>query len=242
MISKRLLAIFGLGICAALLIVLSLSMIPATATSQQVLQSGVFRILQTANSTVTSTSTTTNQTTTANAGPIGFITTPVVAWVKLALTPYIGEPPRIPFATFFTLGVAACLALISSTAAKLLVDYDMVKSSMREVQAWQKEMNAARKAKDDQTIAKLTKKQAAMMKQQSRASMEQMKVTAVTFVPFLIIWYTLNAVLGPSIIAYAPFPLPFMGTNLKFFYWYLLCSFAMNFPLMRLFGIGMSDT
>jgi uncharacterized membrane protein (DUF106 family) len=112
---------------------------------------------------------------------------------------------------------------------------------MKEVQAWQKELNAARKAKDESTISKLMKKQQAMMKQQSRASMEQMKVTAVTFVPFLVVWYTLAAVLGKSIIAYAPFPLPFMGTTLTFFYWYLISSFSLNLPLMRLFGIGMSE-
>jgi len=134
------------------------------------------------------------------------------------------------------------MALISSSAAKLLVDYDMVRSTMKEVQAWQKDLNAAKKAKDDQTVAKLMKKSQAMMKQQSRASMEQMKVTAVTFVPFLIIWYLLNAVLGHHPVAYAPFPLPMMGTTLTFFYWYLLCSFSVNLPLMRVFGIGISDS
>jgi len=133
------------------------------------------------------------------------------------------------------------MALISSTSAKLLVDYDMVRSTMKEVQAWQRELNAAKKAKDDQTVNKLMKKSQAMMKQQSRASMEQMKVTAVTFVPFLIIWYLFAAVLGGHPIAYAPFPLPIMGTTLTFFYWYLLCSFSVNLPLMRVFGIGMSD-
>ena len=238
MTSKKLSLIFALAICAVVFLGISLSLMPTAATSGQVaLQPGIIHVLQTA--TTNSTSTATNKT---SSGPLDFITAPIVAWVKVALAPYIGEPPRIPFATLFTLGVATCMALISSTAAKLLVDYDMVKSSMKEVQAWQKEMNAARKAKDDQTLAKLTKKQAGMMKQQSRASMEQMKVTAVTFVPFLIIWYLLNAVLGANTIAYAPFPIPVMGTDLKFFYWYLLCSFAMNFPLMRIFGIGMSDT
>ena len=134
------------------------------------------------------------------------------------------------------------MALISSTAAKVLVDYDMVRSTMKEVQAWQKELNAAKKAKDEQTTSKLMKKSQAMMKQQSRASMEQMKVTAVTFVPFLLIWYLLNAVLGSNTVAFAPFPLPIMGTSLRFFYWYLLCSFSVNLPLMRIFGIGMSDS
>jgi uncharacterized membrane protein (DUF106 family) len=162
--------------------------------------------------------------------------------VKAALTPIIGNPPQIPASTFMTIGVAALMALISSTAAKLLVDYDMVKSTMKEVQAWQKELNAAKKAKDEQTVSKLMKKSQGMMKQQSRASMEQMKVTAVTFVPFLIIWYLLNAVMGPQTVAFAPYPLPIMGTTLRFFYWYLLCSFSINLPLMRVFGIGISDS
>jgi uncharacterized membrane protein (DUF106 family) len=234
--------IVAVTLLAALTLILS-SRASASNQPATIPASGTLHVLQ---SNVTSTTTTTTNGT-APFG-LGFITTPVVAWVKAALTPYIGNPPRIPSSTLFTIGVAAIMALISSTAAKLLVDYDMVRSTMKEVQAWQRELNAAKKAKDEQTVAKLMKKSQAMMKQQSRASMEQMKVTAVTFVPFLIVWYTLNAVLGPYPVAYAPFPLPFLSTitsvgiPLTFFYWYLLSSFAVNLPLMRIFGIGMSDT
>jgi uncharacterized membrane protein (DUF106 family) len=211
---------------------------PSAAQQTPTLLSGAIHVYQSA-ATNSTTTTTTNST--APFG-LGFITTPVVAWVKEALTPYIGNPPQIPLSTLFTIGIATCMALISSTAAKVLVDYDMVRSTMKEVQAWQKELNAAKKAKDEQTTSKLMKKSQAMMKQQSRASMEQMKVTAVTFVPFLLIWYLLNAVLGSNTVAFAPFPLPIMGTSLRFFYWYLLCSFSVNLPLMRIFGIGMSDS
>ena len=233
----------ALTLIAFLIIIISVT---TTAASNQpvTIQAGsAMRALQ---ANVTSTTTTTTNAT-APFG-LGFITTPVVAWVKGALTPYIGNPPQMPSSTLFTIGVATVMALISSTAAKLLVDYDMVRSTMKEVQAWQKELNAAKKAKDEQTVSKLMKKSQAMMKQQSRASMEQMKVTAVTFVPFLIVWYTLNAVLGPHPVAYAPFPLPFLstmtslGVPLTFFYWYLLCSFSVNLPLMRIFGIGMSES
>jgi len=233
----------ALTLIAFLIIIISVT---TTAASNQpvTIQAGnAVHVLQ-ANATSTTT-TTTNAT--APFG-LGFITTPVVAWVKGALTPYIGNPPQMPSSTLFTIGVATVMALISSTAAKLLVDYDMVRSTMKEVQSWQKELNAAKKAKDEQTVSKLMKKSQAMMKQQSRASMEQMKVTAVTFVPFLIVWYTLNAVLGPHPVAYAPFPLPFLstmtslGVPLTFFYWYLLCSFSVNLPLMRIFGIGMSES
>ena len=241
--SKALL--IAVGIVACLTVIFSAG--PTMAANQPTFlqATGVAHVLQ---ANVTSTSTTTTTTPNATAPPfLGFITTPVVAWVKGALAPYLGSPPRLPSTTLFTIGVAVVMSLISSTAAKLLVDYDMVRSTMKEVQAWQRELNNAKKAKDEQTVSKLMKKSQAMMKQQSRASMEQMKVTAVTFVPFLIVWYTLNAVLGHYPVAYAPFPLPFLstvtsfGVPLTFFYWYLLCSFSVNLPLMRIFGIGMSE-
>jgi uncharacterized membrane protein (DUF106 family) len=161
----------------------------------------------------------------------------IVAWFVVALNPY----SKIPQSTFFTIGIALALGLTSSTAAKLLVDYNMIRNAMKEVQAWRKEIDQAKKANDQQTLSKLMKKSQAMMKLQSRASMEQFKVTAVTFVPFLLLWYLLSAVLARHIVAISPFALPLVGTQLNFISWYFLCSFAVNFPIMRLFGIGMSE-
>lgn len=187
--------------------------------------------------TTTSISTTTNST-----GPLDFITAPVVSWVKLALAPYLGSPPHMPSSTLFTIGVAIVISLASATTGKLLVDYEMVRQTMREVQAFQRELNKARKEKNEQELAKLMKKQQAMAKVQARASMEQMKVTAVTFVPFLLLWYLLSAVLGTAIVAQAPFQLPFVGIHLVFWQWYFLCNFAMSLPMYKIFGIGMTDT
>jgi uncharacterized membrane protein (DUF106 family) len=145
------------------------------------------------------------------------------------------------FPTLFTLGVGAALALMSAIVSKVLVDYDMVRNSMREFQQWRREVDKAKKANDEQTLSKLMKKQQAIMKQQSRGQLESMKVTAVTFAPFLIIWYLLSAVFEQQIVAVAPFPLPLAGSQLTFFSWYLISSLSVNFPIMRVFGIGMSD-
>ena len=161
----------------------------------------------------------------------------IVRWFVVALSPY----SHIPQSTLFTMGVAIALGLTSSTAAKLLVDYDMVRSTMQEFQARRKQMDAAKKANDNQSLSKLMKKQQAMTKLQARASMEQFKVTAVTFVPFLLLWYLLNAVFGHQVVAISPWPLPMLGTQLTFVWWYFLSSFAVNFPMMRLFGIGMGE-
>jgi uncharacterized membrane protein (DUF106 family) len=185
-----------------------------------------------------STSTTSNRT-----GPLDFITAPVVAYVKAALTPYLGAPPRAPYSTLFTIGVAVFVSLISASTGKLLVDYEMIRQNMREFQAYQRDLNKAKKENDEQAVSKLMKKQQAMMKLQGRASMEQMKVTAVTFVPFLILWYTLSAVFGSVVVANAPWPIlqPFIGNHLLFWQWYLLSNFAISLPMYKIFGIGMTD-
>ncbi len=227
--------IFALAILVVLAITISLSVQPSSASSHsfgsQFSEGIVFQV------------TTTNSTSTAPNRP-GFLdslTAPIVAYVKAALTPYIGEPPRRPLSTLFTIGVAVVISLVSATTGKVLVDYEMVKNSMKEVQAWRKEMDRAKKANDEQTLSKLMKKNQGMVKLQSRASMEQMKVTAVTFVPFLLLWYLLSAVLGSVVVATAPFQLPFLGTNLVFWQWYFLSNFAISLPTYKLFGIGLSD-
>ena len=186
------------------------------------------------NSTSTSTTVTSS---TSNQTTGWFGTGFIVAYVKNALKPY----RQTPQSTFFVIGLAFLLGLTSSTAAKLLVDYDMIKQTTKEFQAWRKQVDAAKKANDNQTLSKLMKKQQPMMKLQSKASMEQFKVTAVTFVPFLLLWYLFNAVFFGQVVAVAPWPLPIAGVNLNFVSWYFLSSFAVNFPMMRLFGIGMGE-
>ena len=123
------------------------------------------------------------------------------------------------------------------------MDYEMIRQNMREFQAYQRDLNKARKENDEQAVSRLMKKQQAMMKLQGRASMEQMKVTAVTFVPFLILWYTLSAVFGSVVVANAPWPIlqPFIGNHLLFWQWYLLSNFAISLPMYKIFGIGMTD-
>jgi len=178
------------------------------------------------------TSSTSNQTTSTGWFGTGII----VQYVKTALNAY-----HRPRSTFFVIGLALLLGLTSSTAAKLLVDYDMIRKTTKEFQAWRKDVDAAKKANDNQTLSKLMKKQQAMMKLQSKASMEQFKVTAVTFVPFLLLWYLFNAVFAGQVVAVSPWQLPVAGINLNFVSWYFLSSFAVNFPMMRLFGIGMGE-
>ena len=154
-----------------------------------------------------------------------------------ALQPY----RSIPASTLLTLASAGGLALISTAANRLLVDVKRVAHVTKEVNAWRKEFEKARKTNDKQLLAKTTKKQQAMMKLQSRMALERMKVSFIFIIPFWAIWIVLSSFFGQAVVAFSPIPIPFVGDKLSFFYWYLICSFTISLPLTRLFGINPED-
>ena len=151
-----------------------------------------------------------------------------------ALAPY----DSIPASTLLTLAIAGTLGLMSTAANRFLVDVKRVAAVTKEVTAWRKEFEKARKTNDKQLLAKLTKKQQAMMKLQSRVAFDRMKVSFIFIVPFYVVWIVLSSFFGESIVAFSPIELPFVGDKLSFFYWYLICSFTISLPLTRLFGIN----
>jgi uncharacterized membrane protein (DUF106 family) len=147
----------------------------------------------------------------------------------------------IPSSTLLTLAVAGGLAIISTGANRLLVDVKRVAQTTREVNAWRKEYDRARKSNDKQLLAKVAKKQQAMMALQSKMAMQRMKVSFLFIVPFYLVWIVLSGFFGAEIVAYSPVEIPFAGSKLSFFYWYLICSFTISLPLARLFGINPED-
>lgn len=147
----------------------------------------------------------------------------------------------IPESTLLTLAVAGGLAVVSTAANRFLVDVKRAAAVTKEVNAWRKEFEKARKSNDKQLLAKLTKKQQAMMKLQSRVAFDRMKVSFIFIIPFWIIWIIMSGFFGGAVVALSPIPIPFAGTNLQFFYWYLICSFTLSLPLSRLFGINPED-
>jgi len=154
-----------------------------------------------------------------------------------ALQPY----ESIPASTLLTLAVAGGLAVVSTAANRLLVDVKRVAAVTKEVNAWRKEFEKARKSNDKQLLAKATKKQQAMMKLQSKVAFERMKVSFIFIIPFWGIWIVLSGFFGGTVVAYSPIQIPFAGTQLGFFYWYLICSFTISLPLTRIFGVNPED-
>jgi len=151
-----------------------------------------------------------------------------------ALLPY----HSIPASTLFTLMVAGVLALVTNSANRFLVDVKRAATVTKEVNAWRKEFEKARKSDNKKLLAQLTKKQQAMMKLQSEVAFDRMKVSFIFIIPFWLVWIVLSGSFGPTVVAHSPIQIPFAGANLTFFYWYLISSFTISLPLSRVLGIN----
>ena len=154
----------------------------------------------------------------------------------------------IPISTFIIIVSAFLLSLMTSSANRFLVNYKMVMNSRREFSAWNQALRKARKDGDEKQVDKLMKRQSAVVKMQTRANLEQMKTTLITFIPLLLIYRVLlDAFPTTAAVAYSPIYLPGAGTAYSLFtagagfismvYWYFLASFAIGIPLSRIFGI-----
>ena len=148
--------------------------------------------------------------------------------------------------TFAVFGAALLLSLVAMSANRFLVNYKMVANNRREYMNWMNAVRKARKDGDEKQLDKLMRRQSAVMKMSSRATLEQLKTYPITIVPFYLIYAILGYALGSlQAVAYAPFMIPFAAVTpagfasiLSLFFWYLICSFTISIPLSRIFGVS----
>jgi len=172
---------------------------------------------------------------------------PIVEAVSRVLSPY----SNIPESTLFILAVAATLSVITSSANRFLVDVKRMKRVMGEVNTWRRQLEKAKKSNDEQLVARVMKKQQPIMKLQSKAMWDRMKVSLIFLAPFWIIFMLLSRVFGSTPVALSPFSIPILlsgrpdpvygAQQLLYFSWYIMCSFAMSLPLSRLLGVNPED-
>lgn len=151
----------------------------------------------------------------------------------------MGPAKEYPWSVITIFAITIVMAAISSGVTRAVVDIELVRRRTLEVRAWQKEYTQALRSKDEKTLAKLKKKEAAMRSAQAEMSKEQFKPLIFTMVPFFIFYYIFYAVFGFNqiTVAYSPIPLPMVGTQLNFWVWYLLSSFSVSSLIQRVFGL-----
>jgi uncharacterized membrane protein (DUF106 family) len=148
----------------------------------------------------------------------------------------------MPYSTIFIILVSLCVAFISSFLNSRVVDRVKMKEIQGQMKELRKKMGAARKRGDRRTLAKLQRKQMAIMKDQQKVMGGQFKTMIITMGPFLAIFYTLNWLFGGAAVAYSPIPIPYGSvasdqTQLTFWGWYMVSMLAVGTPFNRIFKI-----
>lgn len=125
-------------------------------------------------------------------------------------------PFNPPDSTVILTVTAAAFAFFNNLLIRQTVDLDAERRMKAEIAAYRKDLNAARKAKDQKEIDRLMKKQTAITQLNLKISNARLKVSIYTIVPFFIIYYLMLNIVGGNPAAWSPFYVPYlMSTSLS---------------------------
>jgi uncharacterized membrane protein (DUF106 family) len=149
----------------------------------------------------------------------------------------------IPESTLLVTMTSIGLSLVTQLVTRRVVNLDAERRMKAEISAFNKEKRAATLAKDKTKLERLKKRELPMRQEQAKVSSARLKVTAITFVPLLGVYYLMASFLGgfSVIVAYSPVPIPLLvshftsqGGNMALFWWYMLSSFTFSTLLTKL--------
>jgi uncharacterized membrane protein (DUF106 family) len=145
----------------------------------------------------------------------------------------------IPESTMLVTITSIGLSLVTQLVTRRVVNLDAERRMKAEVSAFNKEKREATLAKDKAKLEKLKKRELPMRQEQAKVSSARLKVTAITFVPLLAVYYIMASFLGGFnvVVALSPVPIPYLVTSTKtmaLFWWYMLSSFTFSTLLTRL--------
>ena len=162
-----------------------------------------------------------------------------------ALTTFTVPQYTPPFSTVLVTLTSVGLGLVTQVVTRRVVDLNKERRMRAEVNAFNKEKREATAANDKVKLDKLKKREVSMRQEQAKVSMARFKVTAVTFIPLIAVYYLMANFLGGFgvIVAYSPVPIPIITAptqnpaifEVSLLWWYFLSSFAFSFMLTRIF-------
>ncbi|MDG6989899.1 MAG: DUF106 domain-containing protein [Nitrososphaerota archaeon] len=149
-----------------------------------------------------------------------------------------------PVSTVLVTLTSVALGAVTQLVTRRVVDLGAERKMRAEVNAFNKEKREATVAKDKAKLDKLKKRELQVQQEQFKIQRARLKVTAITFVPLLGVYYLMATFLGGYgvIVAYTPLPIPdFAGMTqnpavfqVSLFWWYFLSSFTFSTMLGRL--------
>jgi uncharacterized membrane protein (DUF106 family) len=149
-----------------------------------------------------------------------------------------------PVSTVLVTLTSVSLGLVTQLVTRKVVDLNAERRMRAEVSAFQKEKREATLAKDKAKLEKLKKRELAVQQEQFKVQRARLKVTGITFVPLLAVYYLMASFLGGYgvVVAVTSIPIPIIaaatltpGTYIvSLFWWYFLSSFTFSTMLSRL--------
>jgi len=161
------------------------------------------------------------------------------------LTATFGVPGYSPpLSTVVVTLTSLGLGFVTQLVTRRVVDLNKERKMRAEVNAFNKEKREATVANDKVKLEKMKKRELQMRQEQAKVSTARLKVTGITFVPLLVVYYLMATFLGGYgvIVAFTPIPIPVIaaptliaGTyEVSLFWWYFLSSFTFSTMLSRL--------
>ncbi len=149
-----------------------------------------------------------------------------------------------PVSTLVVTMTSLGLGFVTQLVTRRVVDLDKERRMRAEVNAFNKEKREATLANDKARLEKLKRRELQVRQEQAKVSTARFKVTAITFVPLLVVYYLMATFLGGFnvMVAHSPVPVPLLaapllGTNhwwVSLFWWYFLSSFTFSTMLSKL--------
>jgi uncharacterized membrane protein (DUF106 family) len=174
---------------------------------------------------------------------INSTTTTATTATTTTIAPQIAKLP-VPEATLIVTLTSIGLGLVTQIVTRTVVDLNKERRMKAEVNAFNKEKREATTKGDKVKLEKLKKRELQVRQEQAKVSTARLKVTAITFVPLLAVYYLMANFLGGFnvLVAYSPVPIPFVvapfyATGYGFvslFWWYFLSSFTFSTMLSKL--------
>ena len=149
-----------------------------------------------------------------------------------------------PGSTVLVTLTSVALGLITQVVTRRVVDLNKERRMRAELNAFNKEKREATLANDKAKLEKLKKRELSMRQEQAKVSTARLKVTAITFIPLLLVYYLMATFLGGYgvIVAYTSIPIPVIAAPtqtpglyvVSLFWGYFLRSFTVSTMLTRL--------
>jgi len=157
----------------------------------------------------------------------------LVTFVSQLLEPY-KYPPN---SAIFILMLSIALSVLISVVNRILLDIDKLKRYEEKIRKWRQMYFKAKRTGDKKLLIKVERQSKYIQRLQSEVASERFKPVFIYLIPFWILFLVLNSVYKKSIVVFLPVALPWLGDQLTFFWWYLLCNFAVGGPIQKLFKV-----